>query len=913
MAQVMREDRTVDFATSDRPDVAQVGGALVGVDTAKHRGSIKGPAGTNTNIVDNSVQDSLVNALAQVGHAWGKQKLSNEREEAYLAGQAAASIGQSAAEVESNIFTRDWAGAGWSDTKSRLGVADANAQTAVDMKKLREQPPEKMKEYLQTRRKQLMPMMEGMSLDARKGMMAQMALSDQHAISTHMGEHQKFIVDQQSKAVQTSFSVARDAMSAARTDPVAYGKATDNAMGNIWGNIVSNPNLPQDMKATLIEQAASLALEDNHEQLYEKMRDMKSNGMSLLDNLPFESQSKLAKAWQASRKDTATMRNTAYNTQLGLYQAKLDDPLAPATSWDDHQAVVQQGIQFGIITGEKQASLAKQWADANARKATGINAAAMYAAGDVGGMFRLGVTEEEGAKHWLTAQQRKGQTPAQAATALAQIGASTGQLSSFKAVGDLMRSSVQMIGLTDNMDPGQLAGVNAVLGTIEGAEKRGSLAAKSAFLGAFDDATQARLLTYWDGVKQGKSPAVAAAEAATRATENSTLSKADRAALGEQHAKDNAKLVAEIEPKGLFDQAFEKVVPNFLRSDSAVAIDKLSASRSWFEDAGRVEEAQARGKVALLQELNDVSRAHPYMGADSRRSMALAKVGARTLSTDGGPVIMPQGQTVQSFFGVPQSVGPELVERTLNSLHAPGKGNRTIYTVTADGQLQWQEKNKRGELVSPGGVINPRDIAGAVQVEQDKATEKFIATDGAGTQVKGPDGSSMHYNGNNTLGIGTNVMHQYRADLVKFESVRNKPYDDSSGKIVNGKRVQTVGVGVSSHNPFFPPVEKDGTVSEANISRSFMLASDAAMKSANESLQDIPAIRRNVYATRLLGQLAYQGGSVPKSFIEAVNTGKREDAEKALHASPQYKMSHPARKQFYDTMFNGVIPFNETK
>ena len=914
MAQIMRESVNVDFGRPTPVAGPQDNIGYVRPDFAEQAGKAGRVGGGNTEVGpgNNVLLDSLGGQLRKSG----EQLLNTATEEAYLQGQAAAAAGKSKDELDGNIFTSRWASAGWADTKSRLSLADADAQTAQDMKKLREQGPEAMTDYLKARRTNLFPLMKDMSIESRKGMMAQMALSDQHAIAKHGTEHAKFIIDQNVKSVSASWSVAQDAMNTSKNDAGAYGKAVDNAMANLWGNVVQNPNLPAENKAKLLEEAAVLALENNNEQLYEKMRDTKdSGGNTLLTGLPFDSQAKLAKAYQASKKDTAAMRNTQYMGQLGLYESKLGNELAPATSWEDHQAVVGQGIQLGVISGEKQAALAKMWADGNAKKQANTSLASAYASGDINSMFALGKTEEEGSDAFLAMFARKGGSPADAAGALAQIGATTGQASAFKKVGMLMRSGITALtsGVKE-IDPGQFAGINTVLGVIDGTTKNGNLSAKTSFLSSFDDDTQARLLTYWDKFRETGSTVVAANEANNRATENATLTKADKAALGQGHAKENIDLVNAITPKGLFAQAWEKVVPDAFRFKDNVNIDKLRAPRNgiigWRDNAEVVEEAQAKGKVALLQEMNDISRAHPYMGADARKTMALSKVAGRTITTEGGPLILPQGQTVSSYFGTEQSISGDVVASALNSMHAPAKGNRTVYSVAADGRMQWQEKNDKGELVSAGGVFNPTDVQGAIRAEQDRRTEKFIQTDGAGKRVNGPDGSSVRFNGDNTLGVGTNVMYQVREDLVKFEGVRSKPYDDASGKIVNGKRVQTVGVGVSSHNPFYPPVQEDGTVLPSDINRSFMQASNAALVKANEYYQDLPKERQTTYATRLLTQLSYQGGSVNEPLVKALAGNDRAAAEKLLHSSPQYKMSHDARKRFYDQMFNGLMPLN---
>lgn len=908
MAQIIREGVGVDFGRQNSVAVNTDAPGYVNPDSNKFAGT-SGRVGGNTEIGEPR-NNGLLRSLGAFASEQGARMMNTAAEEAYLSGQADAAAGKSKEELESNIVTRRWATAGWADTKSRLSVADADAQTAVDMKKLREQDPERMKEYLQQRRESLMPLMKDMSMEARKGMMAQMALSDQHAIAKHMSEHSKFIVDQQVKGVQTSFSVAQDAMNASKGDEVAYGAATNAAMSNIWGNIVSNPNLPEDTKLKLIEEAAGLALSNDNLQLYEKMRDLKDpKGNTLLTNLPFDSQSKLAKQYQAAYKDAGNMRNSAFMAQAGLYESNLSDPTAKPISWEDHMAFVAEGVQRGVFSQEKQASLSKAWADGNAKKQKSVNLAGMYASGDINGMFSVGGTEEEGVDAYVALQQRNGRTPGQVAADLAQIGLSTGQATAFTRVGKLMRSSISMIGTGVDIDPGQLAAVNSVMDVVDRADKGGNRMAKTSFLSSFDSDTQDRLLTFRAGMTEGMTSTVAAQNASTKSADNAALTPAAKAALAAKHGTAAADMIAKIEPKGLFAQAWEKVVPNMFRSDANVAADKLSASRNgmigWRDNKELVEAAQHRSKVELMLEFDDIARNSPYLSSEDITTKALTRVAARTLVTDGGPVVMPKGQTVQSFFGVDASVSPDVVSSALNVMHKPSKGNRTVYVVGADGRMQWTERNSdTNALVKQGEVFDPRQVNAVVRQEQDRMTEEFVKTDGAGTRANGKDGASVRYNGDNTLGIGTNVMYQFRSDLVKHEGVTNKPYSDGSG----GRK--SVGVGVNSINKHYPPIQADGTVLPSDINRSFRAASDDAMRTGNEYVQDLPRDRQNTYATRLYGSLSYQGGSVDKSVRDAFQTGTQAEALAALKGSRQYKASPESRQRYYEDMLTRMIPRN---
>ena len=909
MAQVMREaGPAVSFNTGQRQDVSQAAAGNVNPDFVKYADADRGVTGTLTDVKDNSALDGLVNSLANTANTYLKNKLNTEKEEAYLSGQAAAASGKAASDVESNILTKDWGTAGFNDTKTRLSMADIEAQTAVDMKKLREQSPEKMAEYLQTRRQKLMPLQEGMSLDARKSQMAQMAISDQHAIAKQMSEHQKFIIDQQAKAIKTSTSVAFQGMDASRDDASAYGRATDNAMVNVWGNIVNNPNLPEDMKAKMLEEAAVWALEGNHQQLFEKMQTVKDpQGHTMLDNLDFGARSKLVKAYNASRKETAAMRNSDFSAKLGLYESRLGDDMAEPVPWDEHSALVAQGVQLGVISQNEIGSLAKKWQDGQAKKAELGGVADAYAGGNIDRLAALGKDGTAGAKGYTLLAARKGVPVAQIATNQILIAMKTGQKEGFTEAGNLLRSSISLIGTNETIDPGQLAGIDATFKMIEDYDAKGNRGGKQAFLQAFDDDTRTRLLAYRDGRNAGKTHSTAASEAADLITKNNALSPQERAALGSVQAKDNVDLIAKIEPKGLFAQVWEKMPFRFADNK---AMDKISPARGGVYGWRDNEELMARitdtGKTELLYELNEVSRKSPFLKAEDRQTKALTGLADRTVVTEGGPVFLPRGKTVQTFFGVSASVSPDVVGAALNTFHTPAKGNRTVYKTNGDGRMQWEEyNNTTGALVNPGEVFDPKAVSAVIQQEQDKRSTKFAESDGLGKVAKGPDGASVRYNGDNTVGISTAHMLRFRDDLVKHEGVRNKPYADGSG----GRT--SVGVGVNSGNPkHYPKLEADGTVSEENISRSFNTASDDAMKVAHGYFQDLPQERQNRSATRLLGSMSYQGGSVDKDVRKAFTTGTQAEALTALKGSRQYKASPDGRKRYYEDMLTRMIPRN---
>ena len=915
MAGIMRDAQSVNFQQPGTVSTPQDTTQYVRPDYQKYAGTM-GRLGTNTPAPDADSQ--LLGALAPTLMKWSSNKVDQLDQDAYLQGQADAASGKAQDSMDTDIFTKNWQNAGFSDTKARLGVSNAIAQTAVDIQnKYKEVPPDQFQGYLQQRRDNIMSMTPGMSPEGRRALMVQMATADQTAIAQQAEAYRKNAISTQMQGITTSYNVALDALNASKGDADAYTQASANLVGNVATNISMNPNLDMATKQKAIGDAAGSLLASNNLQAYESMANdvNPATGKTLLDDLPFDTRTSLAKAYMTSRKETADLRNSSYSAQVGLYKAKLADPNSDPVSWDQHNAFIQQGLQNGTLKSGDVETLAQQWAEAQTKRMQATNVAGAWAAGDIQTMARFGTDDQAGADAYVRLQGKSNVPIAQTVTNLAQIGLNTGSAAAFSTVGKLMRSSVNQIGMNGNIDPSQLSGLNAVLQTIGTAEQQGNLGARTAFLGSFDDKTQARLADYWQNLKVTGDPTSAAAAAATNATNEAALTPAARAAMAAGRAQENTDLVNSIQPKGLFGQIWENVVPDLFRSQTNIDTDKIRPANSrgvfsWRDDPESVGQAAAAGKVALLQELDTVTTQHPGLDKDARQAMALSNVAKRVVDTNGAPVIMPQGQTVQSFFGVDPSVSPQLVGSALNVMHPGNDNQRVVYSVTADGQMRWQAYSTDGKgLVDPGGTFDPKTVAAVARAEQDKMTARVQMTDGSGVTQTSPDGGTVNYNGNNTVGIGTGAALQVRNDLYKYEGFRATPYDDASGKIVNGKKVQTVGVGVSSTSDFYPPLEANGQPSAANLSKSFMMASDRAMGQANTAAQKLPPqVQQSPATLRLLSQLAYQGGSVPSSLVQALQSGDREAAGHALATSPQYQMAHQDRKNFYTYLFHEIMP-----
>lgn len=895
--------------------------------------------------VDSGVSQNLLNAITSAAGKLTMKQLEMSQQEAYLAGSAAAGRQEEESSLESNIFTKNWATAGFRDTTGRLAQADAEAQTAVDMAKLREQSPEQFQAYLAERRSKLMPLTEGMSLEARKGMLAQQLTSERAAIKNHGVEHMKWIIDQQAKAVRSTISTSFTGLDQSKANGPAYEDGTNASFAAVYSNAWLNPNLPQDVKLKLVEESMGGALSRDHQKLFEKFRDTPvtladgSQG-TMFDQLPFDSQTKLAGAYRTSRERTVTARSNAWETQSGLMQAQWDDDTVPMQPFSELQAFMDQGEQAGLLKPGKRESMSEAWAKANRKKAATAGLAADYSTGNVQGIFGKDKDEGEAWAAWSRQQSVAGTPLPQVIASALAIGQNHGFQTAFKGVGELTKAAVQQLGRNEEGNPTNALMLKTVMQTIHQAEANGRDGAMSSYLSGFDDEAKGKIVGFDERVRMGIDPVSAAREVHQIALQTAGLDSTTRNALAATNAKADVEIMAGIEAKTLFGSLGLDVKSWF--SSDATARKALGTDRAFFENEERVGNVLAQSRAAMLQELQYTSRTHPYASPAERKSMALSAVAARAIPTASGPLILPKlpaGVTVQSLFGVPTSTMTTTIGKAISQqFPLRDKSNRMAYNAF-DGRITITEYNKDSAVVW-SQTVDPKSIAGAIADEERKLNDKYQATSGAGVTLKVGEGQ-VTFNGETTTSISPTSMLNFRKSLVRDEGVRLTPYTDLANKVnpKTGKPIQTVGVGVSDTNTYYPAPGPDGKISQRDLNESFMKATDEAARGAQQVLRDTP----NKKLDMILMTLAYQSGvgnligPIPKQkattmgtapmpgerprdaqgipvyagiygdFINSAIRGDKQAAVIALKGSPAYRASGETRRKHYLDMLDNAM------
>ena len=910
---VQRQSEAVEFGKVSGPQIqgAQVGTARADV------GKFYDPTGSQVSR-DSSFMDGLLKIIAPAANKLASTAMTVGQDEAYLRGSAAAGTGKAEAEVESNFMTKGWATAGYRDTTTRLKAADAEAQTALDMQRLREQSPAEFAKYLAARRDNLYSDVAGMSREGRKSMLTQQLVSERAAIKNHAVEHQKFIIDQSMKAAAVGVSGTYDALDKAKGDPENYTLATTNAYANLLANVWQNPSLPEDARVKATAEAMQAALSRNHQGLFLMFKNQSatmpdgSTG-TMFSRLPFDEQIKLTKAFDSSMDTTKHIRAVEFDMQVGLMTAQWDDPNAPAMPESDLKAFIADGLQRDFISRSDVRGWYDKWASANAKKVDSSQTAADYQSGNVQALFNKGKNDAEGYQAWEHQQTVAKRPVEQVVGDALNIGVKTGSLSAFKGVGVLTRNAVAQLGLTKEGPDANASMLNTVLKQLDRAEQAGHAGAVSAYMSSFSDDDRAKLMYFRESLQSNGDPQTSAAIAMTAMVDNAKIDPKTRDAMAATRAKEDSEMVNSVAPRDLFGTMSSVVTSWF--SEAGSNRRAIGTGRMWFEDEERVNKVLAGTKLALGEELTYISRAHPNASAAGREKLALAAVASRTVMTDSGPLVIPRllkGTSLQSYFGVPISTMPDTIGQAISEKFKPlTPDNRTAFRATTGGELRFEEFNSAGALVR-SGTFDPKSVREVVADKERVRAAKFNATDGMGLSKQGPDGYTVTYNGNsNVVGLRTEDMLEFRNNLVKMEGVRGTPYDDASGKVVDGKKVQTVGVGVSSHNKFYPKPGPDGRITPQALDTAFAQASSEAAEAGQRLAAQYNLGRANKNAGFLLmSELAYQSGpafaekSYYKDFTAAVGKKDKAATIAAFKKTPAWENSHPQRREHYLDLIN---------
>lgn len=853
---VQRAEINTDFGSTSKPGVSQSSTGFKSPDANKFRTS-------NSVGGDAYQEDSIGRILGQVVAIGGKlasQALDKSLEESYLAGVAKAGIAKSEDELQGNILTRDWQVAGYRDTMGRLADADNSATIAADMARMRSKPPAEFQDYLAEKRTGLLDSFSGMSIEARKKMFANVMLNERAAIAKHGAEHYQYIVETESATVKTAYRTQTQLLTAAKQENATgtanevYSKATEAAFGNLYTSVVLNPRLPLKNKQSLLFEAAQNALVDDHQMLYKKIMDtpLSDNGGTMGDLMGAKDSYALSGQFLTSMKRTEAFRLAEYQDRSAAMRASWSNPDAPVMSADEVKAFAMDGVRNGAVKDIEP--FMKEYYSASAQKLEGAELALQFQAGDVDGIWKAGKSPEQGLTAWVQQIGSK-MAPEVAVAKLVGVYTSTGYAGALRAAGELVAPALQALGQGDKMDAGAAKIMQSTFAMLDAADRGGKSGISAQFLSSLSDNQRDKFLMIRENLRNSGDIQAALSTTVATMTQLETMSPEAKSALLGSTSKENKEYLDALKPVGGFRSFLGKYLPQFLGGSS----NELVAARdqtSLFENQTRIDVSNSETRLAAYGELVAVTRANPLMPVAARFDKALARLAARTVQTTTGNLTVPSGSTVSSYFG---TTFADKVGLALDEMTTANPDERMVFRPnTITGQLGWEALGKDGG-VKNSGTIDPSTVGEVVQRLVDAKADKYKAEMGLGKVTVGKDGSTVQYSGLNSADVEPEWMLALRDNLVGSEGVVGKPMKDLSGKLhKDGSPVMVAGVAVSSENKHYPKVEADGTVTQENINKSFMgasndLAKDAARIARLNGLDNKPAFL-------LFGEMAYQGG-----------------------------------------------------
>ena len=861
-----------------------------------------------------SSADRILSSVIGHGSKLAEKAFNNDLEEKYLKGVEAATMGQAESELETNPLTSDWVKAGYRDTQGRLAMAKQQADIAVDMPKLAQGTPEEFANYMTEKRAPLLNQLQGMSKQQRAAQFGQMATDQAAAAKKYIGARAAYILQQEEASIQASMSARRLAMDGAKGSPDEYVTEVGGFVSAIYKDIWQNPKLTDAHKADLTLQAAEFAASSDNVAVHAMMQNTKfkfadgSTG-SLLSKLSFQDQVKVDKAQRAGMDRVKVERSAEWETKVAVREAAwADKDVGVTESYEEVKADLDKAREAGILGAGKTESHLQAYFKAAARNGRNLQAAAAYTAGDSATLHARGISQADGLKATLKGLQNV--PPAQAVQTLMVIGNNTGQVNAFEAAGVKLGPAIAKLGMSDEIDPADAQLVMTTASQLTNAEKTNT-GAYSNFMKALSSEQQ-DMFVY---TREAQAAGIADPLAAVKFARSKVLADQQQGGVRTTRIAENAKIdskaVAEVGDNQIWG-TISSTVASYVSGDAAVK-KSMSTGRNWFESAERTSEIRATVQQEYGAELNRVSKSNPYMSDSGRQSKALASLGNRILDTESGPLIMPYGQNINSFFGVEALADKELVGKAITQMLPAAPGNRMSWSITADNQLMYRELNADGKDVG-GGFLNPKNV-------QHKTTELLDEeaaiqsreigpgiTRGSITRGKVNEGGFQGYssepmvtfNGDNAAGISNADMLRIRNDIVDSEGVSNKAYADGPGT--------SFGVGIHTGNTYTQkPAGPGGTYTQAQINESFLLASNDAAKIASTSMTKAQVTGPKYM--RFFAEVAYQspGSAKDPALLAAIQVGDKTAAIKAFMQTASYKNSPTERQAKYLTKLNAAM------
>ena len=868
---------------------------------------------------DSSWQSRLFGSIAGQWSDIAARAAENEARKAYLRGQSDQALGKSLDTLESDGLTKAWETAGYKDNATKVALTDAQARFMQDLPELAKGTPEEVAGYLEKRRSELVPLLQGMTKEAAGQAFQSILRLDAEAISAYTPARQRYIVSERFAAASTNTTTAVKGLLAANAaaqsgdlDLEAYQKSVAGTAQVVLQNSLADPVLPTEAKQNMLSSAIEYSMAQGDSTLYETLYNMRdSSGASPLQQLPYKSQTKLAEKYVKMQQSRVTAAQLAAREDIELTRARIKDGTYEGSP-DDIRAKGVGWIANGYSDVKEVAKLEAAAATMKGKNDKDDRAIAGLLQGD-----RLGL-EAEG---YTPGGAIKSLEKRMAASGATEADIQRGLLNLSTVFPEAIEAYSKRVQVQFNQVRQAVSSEGAV--PTEARDSVASLVLKSAELSSQGRGTEQNHLLM--GLSQEDRDAVLMArmnlenrmspqEAITKAIadQNSLASRtpSETAGVGLGTAGLTREVIVEqLAPSDAFDRLKDSFMG--IWNSTAALHRKLNPKGGMFsQGTAFISNDQAilseQHKMAeeVYSESEFIRRTKPElaMRQDTLMEASLANVQARSVLTAYGNLTLPRQSTggdPATFFGVVHEARNVLGE-AISLTVGPIRDDSRIRMWVQDGRVMAQETQARTGLpVGSAFEVRKEDVQANVKRILD-LKDKEAAAPYTGSTKRSPGGASVTFNGENSIGVDPTVQKQLRAELIKFEDIKDTVYQDKVGGL-------NVGVGINSGNSYwkvhFQGLKKGDRITQAQLNESFAAATDEAGRFAKKDQQKYGMYGDNSYKllTHLNFQVGLGGLQKPEyqSMLKAIANGDAGAALVAFSNTGVVKVKHQERTQFY--------------
>ena len=325
--------------------------------------------------------------------------IDDRRQQAYLDGALAVGAGIAEEDLQTNPLTRVWSLAGHRDYSGRLAALEYESSLAAELGKDREYSPEEYAKKLSERRKAIMPIIEGMSREARGRMLDQLLTLELSAQQNHLKAHKEYVAEMEMQLLTAEVNLGIDQIIAADGDPSTYQAAQAAVFTKLVRNVVDNPQFSDSEKADFITATVEYALQQGDFGLYQLVNNeavipMGDALVPISALLPHDQRSKLHKAYLAASKTYGRKRFADFEAKVEEFELRisLGQPIA-LSEFEMMDNYARSMAENGLMSRERYQRLRHKWALHMVEEQTSLQVRDAWLRGDLDAVKAGGLTD----------------------------------------------------------------------------------------------------------------------------------------------------------------------------------------------------------------------------------------------------------------------------------------------------------------------------------------------------------------------------------------------------------------------------------------------------------------------------------------------------------------------------------------